>query len=127
MHIFTGQHSHASALVLCVGDDGHVAIEAVQHQAHTGHLEDVSEHAKICSDAGECRDISLSLGHSELVISSINQDVLHQLRDASLNITWLHTVDFPVFKPHDIESFTYLEHHDRSAQIQTLKHTILTI
>ena len=89
MHIFTGQHSHASALVLCVGDDGHVAFEAVQHKAHTGHLEDVSEHAEICSEAGKCRDISLSLGHNDLVISSISQDVLHPLQKASLNITWL--------------------------------------
>ncbi len=126
LHLFTGQHSHASTLVLCMGDDGHIAIEVLQHTDHVT----VQTHPEICSDAEKCKDILLSLGHDDLLISDVQRDVLSASQAAALRVSDSliinATPDFLVFAE-DFPDADILEHRLYTAQIQTLKHTVLTI
>lgn len=75
-HIFFGAHAHASHLVLCIGKDGHVAVEAVNHQKHKTSITDHQhqEHIKNCQSE-DCLDIELSFEHTELYDIKSKSDI----------------------------------------------------
>ena len=63
IHLFSAQHDSASALVLCFGDDGHVAFELVQQQ--NAHVNSQTDQVDV-------------FGNVERIISpAVCHDILH--------------------------------------------------
>lgn len=82
--------SNSSGMVLCIGDDGHIAVEAV-HKEHSDHSSDESGEAHdedhstafpIENDADGCVDVSLDLDklsqvvkHDRLLKDTVSRDL----------------------------------------------------
>lgn len=123
-HIFFG--AHASHLVLCIGKNGHVAVEAVHHPKHDMSISEHQhqEHIKSCQSE-DCLDIELSFEHTELYdIQSkpaIELDTAFTYQSTNQFATYL----FQPIKP----SIVLVSNHPppRRAITNTLKTTILLI
>lgn len=70
-HLFFGQHDTASMLVICFGEDGHVALESVNAPLP-------QSTAPRCEHNTDCHDIVLALEHGDTVFLP---PVSHALRD----------------------------------------------
>ena len=136
IHLFSGQPNSEAAVVLCLGNDGHIALEVAQHQPHVAQISDQPDHPNACPESENCQDILLAFGHQEMLTvpkfkSDILQPFLHSVQDAALIYSFLELQDLSEtsIKPISLAELprTYSKHRASSAQIQTLKHTILTI
>lgn len=131
MHIFVGQHDSPSALVLCLGEDGHVALEMAQHANHPAQINQIEQaaaHFSNCDASENCQDILLSFAHQDMSLSS-------KAKPLSLPLFY-HALFAGAYSQASIaepklfyrpEPHRDLAYRDLSSQNQTLKHTILII
>lgn len=125
-HLFFGQHDTASMLVICFGEDGHVALESV----HTPTAQNTSPH---CEHNQDCHDVVLALEHGDTVFlppsSQALQDLEHDqiLWNAHLSFIsqWLAVPAAVSSQP--ARSLTSPPPQLATAQRETLTHTILLI
>jgi hypothetical protein len=134
IHLFSAQHDSASALVLCFGDDGHVAFELVQQQ--NAHVNSQTDQVDVCSESTNCHDVLLTFSHQEMIApptfeSNSLQSFLNLVHHTSLVYAFLELQNLAEVSLQPInraETPTmYLKHRASFAQTQTLKNTILTI
>ncbi len=130
MHLFVGQHDSSSALILCLGDDGHVAIEMAQHPSHPAQIEQAGEHLlNACPETENCQDIVLAFDHQEIAVKQEARPLLLPLIFQSLLTTVFPERTEPEFYAFRLSALSQgdLSFRDLSSQSQTLKHTILII
>ena len=65
-HLLLGMHGEPSQLVLCFGEDGHVAFEILQHETHKVAFMNHDENDSHLESEENCKDINISLGHDEI-------------------------------------------------------------
>lgn len=132
LHLFFGQHDAPAPLILCLGENGHVAVESTQLlseagtdlQMHTGTQAD-----SLCPAEKNCRDIALSLGHSDHYLTvkmPVSQLAIQLAQSGLLRIAQVEAFFSPaqsVLAVLDRES----AHLQYSETIQGLQTTVLLI
>lgn len=150
-HLIFGQDNSHSLLVICFGDNGHVAMEALDLSHHTQNpslpdahaLEPIAVHAheavapKLarCKDTQSCHDIVLALGHDDHMVlptATLDWGPLHEAAytlQRFLTPYPSHSLTLPVSvarispdNPQDFGTPSAI-----TAQHETLSHTILLI
>lgn len=126
-HILFGQHDISSQLVLCFGEDGHIALETLQHEPHDAIIvakqAQDSVHCMGCPMEEDCKDIAISFTHDELYDTQKSPSFIGELVKNCNNIQpyrvqFAHLPQAPpaqTARPPDTET------------TQTLKNTILLI
>lgn len=137
VHMFLGQNSGSSALILCLNEDCAIAAEASDKAEYGSQIKEPTHQASSrCCDDDDCQDILLAFGHRDILrVSTQDSRFLSAVRLASQLIRTepdsLHEHKLPqTLAPPPLLAelpLGYLQHRAASAQIQTLKHTVLTL
>lgn len=133
LHLFFGQHDASAPLVLCLGEDGHVAVESTQSVSETGSApsQQSGEHrCHACHTDHNCRDIALSLGHSDHHYLTLKMPVSQLAEQLALSGR-LQVVQVDAFFSPELPALTlaarqplHLPHRDTA---QSLQATVLLI
>jgi len=137
IHLFSAHQNSTTAVVLCLGDDGHIALEVAQHQPHHAQISDRVEHPSRCAESENCQDILLAFGHQEmLAVPKFRAELLLPSLDPVRAATLVYALrefqdlaetSLPPLSLAALPQADLTHHRAFSAQTQTLKHTILTI
>jgi hypothetical protein len=132
-HLLFGQDSNSSLLVICFGENGHVALETVSTEANSP---GTSPHGD-CAEGQDCHDIVLALEHGERILlpqpASFEQSLAWSTRVLNTYIEPYFSPDSPALQatvarlPHTPFTDPPAFGAQPTAQIETLSHTILLI
>ena len=130
-HLLFGQDSNSSLLVICFGENGHVALETVSTEASL----DTPPYGD-CEEAQDCHDIVLALEHGERMLLpqpvAFDQALAWSTQVLNLYIEPYFSQESPSPTATRLP-FSAFQEPDAlvaakpTAQIETLSHTVLLI
>lgn len=126
-HMLFGQHDMSSQLVLCFGEDGHIALETLQHEPHEAMLMAKqawdSVHCLGCPIEEDCQDITISFSHDELYDTQKSPRFIGTVAKTRVAIQpyYIQQTILPLAPPEQTARPPNIE------STQTLKNTILLI